>query len=818
VAAPDAWVKPIDADSVPAPTSAQADGGLDYLLIDNQQQMDPAASFTHYTMRLTNEEGLEKGSDIRAEFAPEYQTLTLHWLRVKRDGAWQDRLTPDSFQVIRREENLDSQMLDGRYSAICHLQDVRVGDQVDFAFTVKGENPVFGGKYLESFLTSYLRPVHLFSNQLITAPGRTVYLKNFGPSMEPTRTQNPDQSESIVWKQQDMPAAQLEPQTPEWYDTFGWTQVTEYNSWKDVVDWGLATFSLSDTPSPELADKITEIRMGHHDAEERALAVINFVQNDIRYLGVEMGANSYKPTPASQVFEHRFGDCKDKTQLCVVMLNALGIEAYPALVNSARGPEMENMLPSPLAFDHAIVQLTVGANTYWIDMTRSNQCGPLADRYVNDFKKVLLLRPGTTGLVPMKSSAASLPHVEIDKTYEVKSVTDPVNFHIHSIYEGHAAEAERDTVLQESQQDLENEYLNYYARAYPDIKVTKPLHFQNFPDSNRIEVWQDYSIPHLWTRDTPTTPWKADFSPYTVSSAIGSTTSTSRKSPFKLLHPADITEHIEIDMFRKWYINSLPIQVQNSYFDFSAIPSVNDNIVHFDYHFKTLAAAVPASDIDSYNTDIGKVRQGLDCGLTYLPGESGAGYKPNLMAMTIAGLIFLVAVACAFVIYRLHPPEDLDIPHGHHDLEGVGGWLVLHVIALVVGLGMHCFTLFTDFPLMFDLTKWNILTQPGGARYDAAVAPALLFESTAAIIMIVLWALALILMFQKKFTLPYVMIAVLVTGSVSQIVDHWLASQVVTLTSSPDVLPRLVIQCMVACGIWIPYFLVSKRVKVTFVN
>ena len=32
--------------------------------------------------------------------------------------------------------------------------------------------------------------------------------------------------------------------------------------------------------------------------------------------------------------ERRFGDCKDKTLLLLSLLDALGIEAYPALVNT----------------------------------------------------------------------------------------------------------------------------------------------------------------------------------------------------------------------------------------------------------------------------------------------------------------------------------------------------------------------------------------------------------------------------------------------------------------------------------------------------
>ena len=38
-------------------------------------------------------------------------------------------------------------------------------------------------------------------------------------------------------------------------------------------------------------------------------AVINFVQNDIRYMGIEQGIGSIKPFTPEQVVKQRFGDC-----------------------------------------------------------------------------------------------------------------------------------------------------------------------------------------------------------------------------------------------------------------------------------------------------------------------------------------------------------------------------------------------------------------------------------------------------------------------------------------------------------------------------
>jgi transglutaminase-like putative cysteine protease len=71
------------------------------------------------------------------------------------------------------------------------------------------------------------------------------------------------------------------------------------------------------------------------DDEEYILEAIRFVQDEVRYLGVETGINTHKPYPPSQILAQRFGDCKDKSLLLTTLLQARNIEAYPVLVNTS---------------------------------------------------------------------------------------------------------------------------------------------------------------------------------------------------------------------------------------------------------------------------------------------------------------------------------------------------------------------------------------------------------------------------------------------------------------------------------------------------
>src|SRR5690606_11023585 len=109
--------------------------------------------------------------------------------------------------------------------------------------------------------------------------------------------------------------------------------------------------------SGPLREKIEEIKKNHDAPTERIEASVKFVQNEIRYLGLEGGIGAYQPFPPEKVLIQRFGDCKDKSLLLATMLQNMDIQAYPALVSTYEGHTIHTRPPSPISFNHCIVQV-----------------------------------------------------------------------------------------------------------------------------------------------------------------------------------------------------------------------------------------------------------------------------------------------------------------------------------------------------------------------------------------------------------------------------------------------------------------------------
>lgn len=92
----------------------------------------------------------------------------------------------------------------------------------------------------------------------------------------------------------------------------------------------------------------------------RIRAVANFMQQQIRYVGIEIGIGGMIPHAAEEVYRNRYGDCKDKATLMISMLDTVGVRATWVLVDTDRGFVDPNA-PSRLA-DHMIVAILLQAN------------------------------------------------------------------------------------------------------------------------------------------------------------------------------------------------------------------------------------------------------------------------------------------------------------------------------------------------------------------------------------------------------------------------------------------------------------------------
>lgn len=155
----------------------------------------------------------------------------------------------------------------------------------------------------------------------------------------------------------------------------------------------------------------------------------------------------------------------------------------------------------------------------------------------------------------------------------------------------------------------------------------------------------------------------------------------------------------------------------------------------------------------------------------------------------------------------------------HDKLKGLGGWLILVGIGVVVGpfrlaygYGPMYYSIFTD-------GTFEILTTVGTEAYHPFWAPMLIVEALYNSLMVLACAYLIYLFFSKHYLFPKVYIILVAISVVFIPLDAWVASLVIVDEPmfDPNTLKEFA-RALVSAVIWVPYMLISKRVKVTFVE
>lgn len=141
------------------------------------------------------------------------------------------------------------------------------------------------------------------------------------------------------------------------------------------------------------------------------------------------------------------------------------------------------------------------------------------------------------------------------------------------------------------------------------------------------------------------------------------------------------------------------------------------------------------------------------------------------------------------------------------EFRKIRGWLIVPGIGLVLSVLVNLLSITATLRLLID----HHSEMPG------TVNAVMLFELLAFIGMFLFTLYVAGLFFRKKRTLPRNYILFLFVGVAYVILDMLLGHYYLNVPMDYEAL-KPVVRNLVSCAIWIPYFLVSQRVKRTFVK
>lgn len=277
----------------------------------------------------------------------------------------------DWLSGLTREPDDDAEKKDTPRSVPTFAPGVVPGAVVECGYEVSAPPPPFPSLFDETPLAEPL-PIKTLSLRLATPAAKAFRhafidvdaLPGIDPAAFVADKQNPF-TDARTWTWHDLPALPPEGGQPARGMPTPRLAVSGYRSWEEYADWARRLMRGTDEVTADVERKARELTAGLKTDEEKIRALYGYV-NGLRYIALEGGANAWRPRFADSVLLQQYGDCKDKANLLVTLLRAVGLEGHLALVR--RSAPFSEEMPG-CHFNHAIMAVKRPEGLLWLDPT-----------------------------------------------------------------------------------------------------------------------------------------------------------------------------------------------------------------------------------------------------------------------------------------------------------------------------------------------------------------------------------------------------------------------------------------------------------------
>ncbi len=417
------WIDSVDLSEI------ERDAANSQVVNDTQIRIEDGRlwEYSDIVYRVGSLADLSKVGTLNAQWLPDKGDLIVHEITILRDGDVIDLVEQgEKFEVLRRERQLENRILDGSLTATMAVPGLEVGDELRLRYSVTTSDQALGDEVQsQSFLWREPSQLADFARVRASWSNDVDVQYKAGPNFNLPEVERSGGSTALEITLPLEEADEFPSDAPLRYRRGTLLQLGTFADWAEVSST-MAPFYETDGALDGIDDllaKVEAIRADYPNDLERAVAALELVQEDIRYLMNGLNGGNYLPQDVATTWDKKYGDCKAKTVILLAILNHLGIEAEPVLVSSEAGNAVPVSLPLPGAFDHVLVRADIGGNQYYLDGTSLGANMALAGN-VPAFEYALPIRTSGAELEPIVQVLPRVAEVRLDYLADASAGVD----------------------------------------------------------------------------------------------------------------------------------------------------------------------------------------------------------------------------------------------------------------------------------------------------------------------------------------------------------------------------------------------------------
>jgi hypothetical protein len=384
------WVKKYPA---PKPNTEETYPGMPPILqIESQYNHEIGEGYNRIFFYIVDEVSLYSLNSHYIEYEPDYETVSIHEVTIHRNNkkiSYGDQLHVE-YEQKGKQINGEHYDIDGKV-IIFFDNKFKIGDVVELAYSSKGFQPDLHGTLFYELALTRNALTGKYYLRILSKKNKPLQYKLLNTTQEPSiRNRNGIMTLEYAYDSEDDSNLTS---SPSFLSLRTQIHVTDLNSWDDYLALNQRNFLLNRAASPEIIQKVNTLVDTNAPKETQINSILNFLQKDIKYLEYD----KIRPKQPEVVLKQGFGDCKSKSLLAVKMLETIGVESWPVIVNSL-GYDSRLTDFSGHSFDHCVLEFVHETDTILFDATRNLQLGSIHDKYHSDFRYGFRVKEGTDQL------------------------------------------------------------------------------------------------------------------------------------------------------------------------------------------------------------------------------------------------------------------------------------------------------------------------------------------------------------------------------------------------------------------------------------
>lgn len=147
----------------------------------------------------------------------------------------------------------------------------------------------------------------------------------------------------------------------------------DIGTWQNYGKWQQALNTDVCSLSPERAEEIKKMTADIKTDKEKAKFLYEYMQQNMRYVSIQLGIGGFKPFPATFVDQKKYGDCKALSNYMYALLKAVNIPSHYAIINAGANEEPADPAFPSDPFNHIILCVPFKSDTTWLECTNMQQ-------------------------------------------------------------------------------------------------------------------------------------------------------------------------------------------------------------------------------------------------------------------------------------------------------------------------------------------------------------------------------------------------------------------------------------------------------------